>query len=464
ETLTDRLEREKRLPWRTVIEIAVQVCRALKAAHNAGIIHRDLKPSNLMLAAGDIVKLTDFGVAQIFAGGKLTATGGVVGTAEYMSPEQAEGKRATKQSDIYALGAVMYVMLTGRPPFTGKTALDIAQKHRFGQFDSPRRFVPEIPVWLDEVVCKCLAKNPEQRYPDAYVLSLRLQEIPRKVDLSSGDGELFDGRADPGGETVAANLPSAEVPAATPELGGTFVRDVVRAELDKAGNRTLVESWFDSTWVLLLALCALLAGGYWLSQRRSIAPEQVFSAGEALMQSTDRGDWLRAEAESFQPLLSLDAETWGPKVEPYRTQIALAAREQDLHKKLRRRADDGTPASEPLRILDRVARDIEAADWTAARSRLEALQDILPRDAATTAEHEVISDLLQSLPQLAQADHNSLLDSVLKRAEQAQADGDAATASQLLASLIVLYRDDPTVADGIRRAERMLQTLPTSNP
>src|SRR5690606_27668932 len=87
-TLMDRLKDERRIPWQEVIDIGVQICGALKAAHNAGIIHRDLKPSNLLLTEDRQVKLTDFGVAQVFASGKLTVTGGVIGTAEYMSPEQ----------------------------------------------------------------------------------------------------------------------------------------------------------------------------------------------------------------------------------------------------------------------------------------------------------------------------------------------------------------------------------------
>src|SRR5690606_16400751 len=124
-TLTARLKRERRIPWREVVDIGTQVCRALKVAHNTGIVHRDLKPSNLLIDRNGVVKLTDFGIAQVFASSKLTATGGILGTAEYMSPEQATGSRATRQSDIYSLGAVMYVMLTGRPPFTGKTTLDI---------------------------------------------------------------------------------------------------------------------------------------------------------------------------------------------------------------------------------------------------------------------------------------------------------------------------------------------------
>ena len=90
-------------------------------------------------------------------------TGGIIGTAEYMSPEQGQGRRITKRSDLYALGAVMYVMLTGRPPFSGKTTLDVIHKHKYNQFDRPRTIVPEIPYWLDEIVCQLMEKDPEKR-------------------------------------------------------------------------------------------------------------------------------------------------------------------------------------------------------------------------------------------------------------------------------------------------------------
>ena len=118
-TLSKYIREQGRVPWRKVIDISIQICSALKAAHDAGIVHRDLKPSNLLIDSEDQVKLLDFGVAQVFASAKLTKTGGIIGTAEYMSPEQAKGQRATKKSDLYSLGAVMYAMLTARPPFTG---------------------------------------------------------------------------------------------------------------------------------------------------------------------------------------------------------------------------------------------------------------------------------------------------------------------------------------------------------
>lgn len=463
ETLTDRLERENRLPWRQVVDIGVQVCRALKAAHNAGVIHRDLKPSNLMLTPDGQVKLADFGVAQIFAGGKLTATGGVVGTAEYMSPEQAEGKRATKQSDIYALGAVMYAMLTGRPPFTGKSALDIAQKHRFGQFDSPRRFVPEIPTWLDEVVCKCLAKNPDQRYPDAYVLSLRLAEIPRKVDFTLGTDAAVESEG-AAAETMAANADPAAVFPAGGELGGTFVRDMVRAELDRSTTRSTIEHWLDNTWILLLLLAAVIAGGVWLYQRRAVHADRLFATGEELMRQPERSAWLRAQSECFAPLLALDAATWEPQIAPYRARIALAEAEQEILKRLRRRGDAADSATEPLRLLGRVSRDIEAGDLMAARKRLAALRTVLPAGDDYAAERRLIEDLLQTLPPAPAERENPLAKAALQTAAALEAAGRTEQARRIWFSLIELYRDDSSAAATVQQAEEELRHHPLPAP
>ncbi|HEX6985857.1 MAG TPA: serine/threonine-protein kinase, partial [Planctomycetaceae bacterium] len=187
ETLLAKLRRERRLPWPTVIDYGVQICSALKAAHDTGVVHRDLKPSNLLVSNDGVVKLADFGVAQVFASSRLTKTGGIIGTAEFMSPEQAQGQRATKKSDLYSLGAVMYTMLTGKPPYSGQTMLDVLHKHRFGQYDRPRHYAPDCPSWLEEVVIQLLEKDPDKRPADAYVTGKRLREIPKKVELSRSE-------------------------------------------------------------------------------------------------------------------------------------------------------------------------------------------------------------------------------------------------------------------------------------
>ena len=138
------LQEHGRLPWPEVLDLAMQIAPALKHAHDRGIIHRDLKPANLLIALrhfaspGSLgqVKLTDFGVASLFAGTHLTKTGNVVGTAEYLSPEQALGKPVTRRSDLYSLGAVLYRLLTGRTPFEG-TVVDLLHKHVYAQFERP---------------------------------------------------------------------------------------------------------------------------------------------------------------------------------------------------------------------------------------------------------------------------------------------------------------------------------------
>ena len=205
ETLTDRLRRDKRIPWRDVVKYSLQICSALKAAHDAGIVHRDLKPSNLLLDKDNNIKLTDFGVAQVFASGRLTVTGGIIGTAEYMSPEQAKGQRATKKSDLYSLGAVMFTMLTGRPPFVGKSTLEVIQKHKYGQFDRPSRYVEGIPRRLEETVCQLLHKEPDKRFPDALVLSRKLEQIVRRADVANQE-ETRIAKAQPPGEGNSATM------------------------------------------------------------------------------------------------------------------------------------------------------------------------------------------------------------------------------------------------------------------
>ncbi len=281
ETLTSRLKRDKRMPWAEVIDLCLQICRALKAAHNFGIIHRDLKPSNLMLSSDGTVKLTDFGVAQVFALQKLTVTGGIVGTAEYMSPEQAKGQRTTKKSDLYSLGAVMYVMLTGRPPFSGKSSLDVIHKHQFGVFDRPSLYATDMPRQLEEIVCKLLEKEPDNRYPDSYVLSLRLAEVQKRYAWQnaqkSAEAALASGSAAPSAASVGdsteaggharvdedlplaptvlipdalgqniplgATIPPSDVPAApvhSPALGATMTSSASpRVEADSDATRHL---------------------------------------------------------------------------------------------------------------------------------------------------------------------------------------------------------------------------------
>ena len=256
DTLTGRLRRDGKIPWRDAIQIAVQICAGLKHAHDVGVIHRDLKPSNLLISSDGVIKITDFGVAQVFAADQLTIPGAVIGTAEFMSPEQVEGRRADRRSDLYSLGAVLYTMLVGQPPFFKGSPAEIMQKQRFGRFDPPRSYVTEIPSWLDDIVCQLLEKSPEKRLPDAYVVSKRLQEVILKVDLKNSTG-------------VASPNPEAETRLDAPvapgnALGATLVRDLVRAQNSRREVTTSFDRLFNNIWFLLAMLVIVLAGLVWL--------------------------------------------------------------------------------------------------------------------------------------------------------------------------------------------------------
>src|SRR5439155_2992525 len=167
-TLADVLKTDGRLMPDRAAEIGEAVAGALTFAHAQGIVHRDIKPANIMITTGGQVKVMDFGIARaITAGDTLTQTATVLGTATYLSPEQAQGEPVDARSDLYSLGVVLYEMLTGQPPFAGDSAVSVAYKHVREDPTLPSRLNPEVPSGLEAVTMKCLAKNPDNRYQSA---------------------------------------------------------------------------------------------------------------------------------------------------------------------------------------------------------------------------------------------------------------------------------------------------------
>ncbi len=158
----------QRLDPRQVAMIGAGVAAALAFAHRHGVVHRDVKPGNVLITPEGEVKVTDFGIARaINTEESLTQTGAVMGTAAYFSPEQAEGKGVDARSDIYSLGVVLYEMAVGRPPFTGDSPVAVASKHVRDEPDLPRQVNPAVPVALEAVIMKAMAKNPADRYGSA---------------------------------------------------------------------------------------------------------------------------------------------------------------------------------------------------------------------------------------------------------------------------------------------------------
>jgi eukaryotic-like serine/threonine-protein kinase len=167
EALSSLLEREGRLSPARALDVLRQTAAALAAAHAAGVVHRDVKPGNVLVGNDGIVKITDFGIAWSASSVPLTGTGQVVGTAHYLSPEQAEGAKATPASDVYALGMVAYECLAGRRAFDGENSVQIALKQIREQ---PDPLPDDVPLPIRSVVERALAKDPVDRYPDGAAL------------------------------------------------------------------------------------------------------------------------------------------------------------------------------------------------------------------------------------------------------------------------------------------------------
>lgn len=168
-TLRDVLASEGRLLPRRALEITAAVCAALEQAHAAGIVHRDIKPGNVMITPTGDVKVMDFGIARALTGSTstMTQTAAVVGTAHYLSPEQARGEHVDARSDIYSTGCLLYELLTGAPPFTGDTAVSVAYQHVREDVTPPSSVESDVPESADTIVLVAMAKNPINRYATA---------------------------------------------------------------------------------------------------------------------------------------------------------------------------------------------------------------------------------------------------------------------------------------------------------
>ncbi len=215
QTLRDVLKVEGRLPPRRAMEIVAEVCGALDFSHRNGIVHRDIKPANVMITRAGAVKVMDFGIARAIADNSatVTQTAAVIGTAQYLSPEQARGETVDARSDVYSTGCVLYELVTGHPPFTGDSPVAVAYQHVRENPVVPSSENPAIPRSLDSIIMKALAKNPMNRYQSAgemrtdLLRALADRPVEAEAVLTDAERTQYISKVPPGAVPPGAVVP-----------------------------------------------------------------------------------------------------------------------------------------------------------------------------------------------------------------------------------------------------------------
>ncbi len=302
--------------WRQVLRISLDVCAGLQHAHNRGIIHRDLKPGNLIREMSGNVKITDFGIAKTYGSSALTGEGGVVGTMDFMAPEQAQGSKVTPRSDMYSLGAVMYTLLSRRPPLKAETLEQTIRNLTSVKPTNIRKLVPTVPREFAAVIHKLLEKDPQKRFATSLALSKYLVDLQThlrdhaeaKTESSGADNAtreisradkssdsefainpkatgtpdtaskgVFGTRRQPAVATAAADPETREIrleelplPAPQPDFYSTVQRNISRSEEVTESPRT----WgFVPLALALLVVLAVLVVGLSIAFRRPTADD-----------------------------------------------------------------------------------------------------------------------------------------------------------------------------------------------
>ena len=251
-TLKELLVRNGPTPVPIAIDYSRQILGALAFAHRNGIVHRDIKPHNIVVGGDGRLKVTDFGIARSGAS-QMTEAGSIVGTAQYLSPEQARGAPVDPRSDLYSLGIVLYEMLTGKVPFTGDTPVEIAMKHLSQVPEPPSALRPEVPHDLDAVVMRALAKDPDQRYGSAEEMDADLARVARGVAVSRETEEAMTQVLSGVGAATAATMVQRPRSVVTPPPAPPVYRAPGYYDYEEPPRGR-------SIWPWLLALGLIIAG------------------------------------------------------------------------------------------------------------------------------------------------------------------------------------------------------------
>ncbi|HZZ70617.1 MAG TPA: serine/threonine-protein kinase [Pirellulales bacterium] len=504
-SLEEELRAGRRFNWPEVVQFGLDMAKALKHAHDHGIIHRDIKPANLLLSTSGIVKLSDFGIARLFGNSGMTADGSLLGTAEYMAPEQAEGKPVTPSCDLYSLGGVLYALLAGRPPFRSKSLPEMLQLQRFAVPEPVSTFVSGIPAEFERIVMRLLEKEPERRLPDATVLIRQLFALPEILSTAANPAKGVAAReraeprrAEPGpSDSEVANVNAATrtaedevrlAPAhertlltAAPEqasdlTGGdakpsanrptlaSFTPVDAQARRGPAIGKTSSSFFSWQTLLLLLALVALVGLGSWYVQPPSA--DALFQRIQERAADRDPDRLLDAEDDIRQFLDRYPNDPRQETVESYAQALKLQRSNRRIM--LRQLVVGGKASLLPLEREYLAAVELGQRDPERAIQRLDSLLALYGKQApASTAADSARTDLCL---ELARAERDRLMQQVASRVLEQQAwlaerlhfaaelaPHDPAAARAIWQAIVDLYGDRPALANQVKQARDELE-------
>ena len=299
ETLKDHIRREGRYPPGEAVRIALELLAGVQVAHGVHIVHRDIKSQNILIDRAGTVKVTDFGIAKA-DDSQMTEAGSILGTAQYLAPEQAKGEPVDERTDLYSVGVVFYEMLTGSLPFRGDSAVTVALKHVNEQPAEPAELVPGLPYSLNQIVLKALAKDPDQRYRNAAEFTADL------VSARSG-GPLLAAAYDPSLDRTLVQSPATGSEGTTrvlPKAAAAGAVGVAAGAAGAAGRRRKRSPWPWIALVVFLVIAAVAGALIWhtffgsttlsvpsvVGQAQAAAVSQLQGAGFAAKVHDDYSD------------------------------------------------------------------------------------------------------------------------------------------------------------------------------
>jgi serine/threonine-protein kinase len=484
-SLEEELRRGRRFDWREVSRIGIEVCRALRHAHDRGVIHRDIKPGNVLLTADGHSKLSDFGIARLFGNTRLTGAGNVLGTAEYMAPEQAEGRVVDARGDLYSLGALMYALLARRPVFRAKSLLEMLQKQRFEQPVPVRKYAPDTPAELEHIIGELLEKDPSRRVANADILARRLEAMLHALSmgpetLDAGASWFFTdseaARLPVGDDIPATQALSIEEGKGPPPLKPTPSTDAAETGTAAPGRFVVVgedelgrieeeeprpamvslQTWALAAALLLLGLCI-----WWFLQPPSA--DTLWKRIEAATSDGTTDSIFACEADIRDFLNRYSDDPRAPQLRGYEQAIELnhLERKFELHLK-------GVRSTKELKPIERAY--LEAIrylrlDAEVGMAKLQALIDLYSQPEApiepssqclTLARRQL--DKLQREAKANMAGQLALLNGRLDAADKLRAE-DPARAAAMYRAAIELYAEKPWAAESVRRAREALKEL-----